>query len=363
MVKQGGAWKKTPEALAEGHGRVDALLLQCEGQRRLEGQDVGPPERLQWLGSPRWSRHHDRMSSLSAQVSARGRLFYIMDEGSRISILLPSKWQADRARRLQRHDPLEEADREMEHAHVAAQVRPHAAHAPAGGGWRPHLRHARASASRSSCSTARRAKCSGLSRKRRARRKSCTCNGVIYALVNPKRVGAEGVRAEAAAGSEARRDRNTSGTRSRARSWRGCRRRARCCGRRRSEDRADHAAADGKRVVYYNGDKLVCLDAADRQRRSGPAVRRPKRKLYEFNFGPRRRAQQATWCSTPAAMARMKGLDAETGKELWDRAAREIRLSLAGGSHRQRRARLECGHDQRQPERRIHRARSASPAR
>ncbi len=32
------------------------------------------------------------MSSLSAQVTSGGRLYYIMDEGSRISILLPSKW-------------------------------------------------------------------------------------------------------------------------------------------------------------------------------------------------------------------------------------------------------------------------------
>ncbi|MBL9115973.1 MAG: PQQ-binding-like beta-propeller repeat protein [Verrucomicrobiaceae bacterium] len=54
---------------------------------------VGPPEALQWVGSPRWSRHHDRMSSLSAMVSAKGRMFYIMDEGSRISIVLPPKWR------------------------------------------------------------------------------------------------------------------------------------------------------------------------------------------------------------------------------------------------------------------------------
>ncbi len=53
---------------------------------------VGPPRRLQWAGSPRWSRHHDRMASMSALVSAKGRLFYIMDQGSRASILLPSKW-------------------------------------------------------------------------------------------------------------------------------------------------------------------------------------------------------------------------------------------------------------------------------
>jgi outer membrane protein assembly factor BamB len=53
---------------------------------------VGPPRHLQWLGSPRWSRHHDRMASMSAMVSAGGRVFYIMDEGSRISIQMPPKW-------------------------------------------------------------------------------------------------------------------------------------------------------------------------------------------------------------------------------------------------------------------------------
>ena len=53
---------------------------------------VGPPRRLQWVGSPRWSRHHDNMSSVSAVVSTGGRVFYIFDEGSRSSIFLPSKW-------------------------------------------------------------------------------------------------------------------------------------------------------------------------------------------------------------------------------------------------------------------------------
>lgn len=53
---------------------------------------VGPPQRLQWLGGPGWARHHDHMASLTALVSANGRLFYILDEGSRASIQLPSEW-------------------------------------------------------------------------------------------------------------------------------------------------------------------------------------------------------------------------------------------------------------------------------
>lgn len=63
------------------------------GNAVAHDDEVGPPRRMQWVGSPRWSRHHDRMASMSALVSAGGRLFYIMDEGSRVSIQLPSHWQ------------------------------------------------------------------------------------------------------------------------------------------------------------------------------------------------------------------------------------------------------------------------------
>ena len=54
---------------------------------------VAPPKRLQWLGSPGWARHHDHMASMTSLVSSNGRLFYILDEGSRASIQLPSHWR------------------------------------------------------------------------------------------------------------------------------------------------------------------------------------------------------------------------------------------------------------------------------
>jgi outer membrane protein assembly factor BamB len=54
---------------------------------------VGPPRRMQWTASPRWARHHDRMASTSAMVSAGGRVFYIVDEGSRASVQLPPRWR------------------------------------------------------------------------------------------------------------------------------------------------------------------------------------------------------------------------------------------------------------------------------
>ncbi len=53
---------------------------------------VGPPRRMQWVAGPRYSRHHDRMSSLNAVVSAGGKVFTIIDEGPSWSILMPPRW-------------------------------------------------------------------------------------------------------------------------------------------------------------------------------------------------------------------------------------------------------------------------------
>ena len=53
---------------------------------------IAPPERIQWMGSPRYSRHHDRMSSISGMVTAGGRVFYMFDEASPVSILIQADW-------------------------------------------------------------------------------------------------------------------------------------------------------------------------------------------------------------------------------------------------------------------------------
>jgi len=53
---------------------------------------VGPPRHVQWVGGPRYSRHHEHMSSLQTLVTTGGRLFYVFDEGLRASIQLPPRW-------------------------------------------------------------------------------------------------------------------------------------------------------------------------------------------------------------------------------------------------------------------------------
>ena len=91
-VKSDGKWEKIVKPWPDDIDEWTHYLHDATGNAVADDTVVGPPRHLQWLGSPRWSRHHDRMASTSAMVSAGGRVFYIQDEGSRVSIQLPSKW-------------------------------------------------------------------------------------------------------------------------------------------------------------------------------------------------------------------------------------------------------------------------------
>ncbi len=92
-VKRGGRWVKTVKPRP---GEIDEwthYFHGADGNPVAHDSVVGPPRRLQWAAGPRWSRHHDHMASLTSLVSAGGRLFYIFDEGPTASIQLPSKWR------------------------------------------------------------------------------------------------------------------------------------------------------------------------------------------------------------------------------------------------------------------------------
>ena len=53
---------------------------------------VAIPSHIQWVGAPKWARHHNHLSSTSAMVSTGGRIFAIMDEGPPASLTQPPKW-------------------------------------------------------------------------------------------------------------------------------------------------------------------------------------------------------------------------------------------------------------------------------
>lgn len=88
-----GKWNKSIKLRTNAIDEWSHYLHDATGNAVAHDAVVAPPRHLQWVGSPRYSRHHDRMASMSALVSTNGRMFYIMDEGSRISIQLPPKWK------------------------------------------------------------------------------------------------------------------------------------------------------------------------------------------------------------------------------------------------------------------------------
>ncbi len=90
-IKKDGKWNKTvkpenPDVDEWTHYRYDATNNSVANDKV-----VASPRRLQWNGAPRWCRHHEHTSSLDVIVSAGGKIFYIMDEGAKTSIMLDSK--------------------------------------------------------------------------------------------------------------------------------------------------------------------------------------------------------------------------------------------------------------------------------
>jgi len=55
--------------------------------------EVAPLQGLRWTCGPRFARSHEHFASLSAMVTAGGRIFTIIDEGPISSVYLPPKWR------------------------------------------------------------------------------------------------------------------------------------------------------------------------------------------------------------------------------------------------------------------------------
>ena len=88
----GGPWRKTVKPWPDEIDEWTHYLHGADNNAVAADTVVGPPRRLQWQAGPKWTRHHDKMSSLSAMVSTGGRIFYILDEGSTASIYMPPRW-------------------------------------------------------------------------------------------------------------------------------------------------------------------------------------------------------------------------------------------------------------------------------
>jgi outer membrane protein assembly factor BamB len=91
-LKSDGGWKKKVKPWPAEIDQWTHFLHGPDNNAVANDTRVAPPRHMQWVAGPRWARSHDHLSSISAVVSAAGRLFYIADEGPIASVKAPSKW-------------------------------------------------------------------------------------------------------------------------------------------------------------------------------------------------------------------------------------------------------------------------------
>ena len=91
-VKSDAGWKKQVKPWPKDIDQWTHFLHGPDNNAVAEDTRVKPPHHVQWVAGPRWGRSHDHLASMSAAVSARGRIFYIVDEGAVSSVKEPSRW-------------------------------------------------------------------------------------------------------------------------------------------------------------------------------------------------------------------------------------------------------------------------------
>ena len=313
LTQKDGKWVKRIKPRDLRRDEWTHYYYDARGNAVSKDKVVGPPERLQWVGSPRWSRHHDRMSSLSAQVTAGGRIFSIMDEGSRISILLPSKWSLI-ARDAYNGTLLwkRKIDRWSDHMWpLKTGPTQLTRHLVTDGETVFYTRELEGPVVRVSAATGEVVR---TYEQTQGTEEILHVDGVLYLLINPgkwaltdyapreqqdqKRVGNEYA--------WDRKPRRLLAVRAET-------------GETLWEKEATVApitlATDGKNVAFYDGIGVICLDAANgKQRWATPPT--GIRALIEYNFGPRVLIHDDVLLYA-GGDGDEKGFDLATGKELW----------------------------------------------
>jgi len=94
LEKSGDGWRKTVKPVPKELDEWSHYLREPDNNAVSKDTAItGPIRHLQWKGSPKYSRHHDKASSVPAVVTVGGRVFYLVDEGPRASILWDSDWK------------------------------------------------------------------------------------------------------------------------------------------------------------------------------------------------------------------------------------------------------------------------------
>lgn len=91
-VKTNGVWSKTVKPWPDEIDQWTHWLHGADGNAVADDRLVGPPRHARWIAEPRWQRHHEATPSLNAMVSAKGRLFAIINQAPPGVDGLPDRW-------------------------------------------------------------------------------------------------------------------------------------------------------------------------------------------------------------------------------------------------------------------------------
>ena len=91
-VRNGNGWETTVKPRPETIDEWTHYLHDATNNAVADDTAVGPPNHMHWLAAPRWTRNHHKLNSISSVVTAKGRLFTIVDEATAANMNVPGKW-------------------------------------------------------------------------------------------------------------------------------------------------------------------------------------------------------------------------------------------------------------------------------
>jgi hypothetical protein len=92
-IKENGKWTRIVKLWPKEIDEWTHFLHNPQNNAVCKDELIGQPRSLRWVGYPRWARSHEEVASMSAMVSAQGKVFYIIDNAPLMSLRFPSTWK------------------------------------------------------------------------------------------------------------------------------------------------------------------------------------------------------------------------------------------------------------------------------
>lgn len=93
MIQKGNSWEKIVKPWPGNIDQWNHFLHGPDNNAVAADEVISQPRSIQWIGDPPWGRSHEELASMSAAVTAGGRVFYIADTAPLATIRLNGQWK------------------------------------------------------------------------------------------------------------------------------------------------------------------------------------------------------------------------------------------------------------------------------